>query len=101
MLSAVYYSCLASSAPSVLSTVKRWKSLAVSDRCSATRNALPRDLICPQDYESLKEHIKGEAVKEFIKYTAKVCLHLQVDLLSDLHQSAWLSTVGSACRGTL
>lgn len=26
---------------------------------------------CTQDYESLKEHLKGEAVKEFIKYTAK------------------------------
>ena len=26
---------------------------------------------CAQDYESLKEHLQGEAVKEFIKYTAK------------------------------
>lgn len=28
-------------------------------------------VLCSQDYESLKDHLKGEAVKEFIKYTAK------------------------------
>ena len=39
--------------------------------CMVRGHASTKVRSCAQDYESLKEHLKGEAVKEFIKYTAK------------------------------
>ena len=41
-------------------------------KCTACEQSpVFKQLLGAQDYESLKEHLKGEAVKEFIKYTAK------------------------------